>query len=126
MAEYDFERGLERMFAEAPRFADAEAFAQGVEQRLDRGWTTRRLLIGVAGGVGGVIGASQMLAANLGQRVQEASEGAGQVLQAGKLQLSAGLNLLSLVQSDMTVVWMAGGLAIVALGFVVSRVIDEF
>ena len=125
MAELDFERGLERMFAEAPPYSDAETFAQGVERRLDRGWVLRRGLIGVAGGVGGVIGASQMLLTNVTQRVQDASEGADRLLQAGKLNLSTGLNLLSLVQSDGMVVWIAAGLAIVAMGFVLSRVIEE-
>ena len=57
----DFERRLERMFSEAPSYPDAETFAGRVEARLDRGWTARRWLIGAAGLVGGVIGASQLV-----------------------------------------------------------------
>jgi hypothetical protein len=56
MAEVDFERRLERLFAEGPELADAGAFAERVERRLDAGWTARRWLIGAAGVVGGVIG----------------------------------------------------------------------
>ena len=50
MAEADFERRLERLFGEAPDLADSQAFAERIERRLDRGWTARRWLIGVAGG----------------------------------------------------------------------------
>ena len=42
MAELDFERRLERLFAETPAYADDDAFAERVERRLDRGWTARR------------------------------------------------------------------------------------
>src|SRR5260370_38365345 len=47
MAEHDFEMALDRMFAEAPPFADADLFAVLVEDRMHRGWTFRRLVIGV-------------------------------------------------------------------------------
>src|SRR4051794_41817855 len=52
MAE-DFERRLERLFAEHPELPDAGGFAERVERRLDAGWTARRWLIGSGGGVGG-------------------------------------------------------------------------
>src|SRR5436190_24321393 len=76
MAEVEFERRLERLFAEVPEFADAGAFAERVERRLNAGWTARRWLIGAAGGVGGVIGASQLMVSNLFQRVETASDSA--------------------------------------------------
>src|SRR5579872_4264386 len=61
MAEHMFEMRLDRMFAETPAFADAELFAATLEARLNRGWTTRRLLIGGLGLVGGFVGAAQVL-----------------------------------------------------------------
>jgi hypothetical protein len=44
-----FEFALERMFAETPARPDADFFAARVLERLDRGWTARRLLIGSMG-----------------------------------------------------------------------------
>ena len=37
MAELDFERRLERLFADLPELPDAAAFAERVERRLDAG-----------------------------------------------------------------------------------------
>src|ERR1019366_856426 len=59
-----FEFRLERMFAEAPALADAELFTLRVVDRLDRGWTARRLLIGVMGAAGGLIGGFQFVGSN--------------------------------------------------------------
>lgn len=125
MAELDFERSLERLFAEAPYFPDGEAFAQKVESRLDRGWTMRRWLIGCAGVVGGVVGVSQLVLSNVIHRVETVSAGSSRVIQAGIAQVKPGFDLLSLVQSDWAVVWVASALAVVAMGFVLTRVIEE-
>ena len=125
MAELDFERGLEHLFGEAPYFSDADAFAGRVENHLNRGWTMRRWLIGAAGVVGGVIGASQLFMSNVAQRVEDASEGSNRLIHAGMAQVKPGFDLFSLVQSDWTVVWVASGLAVLAMGFVLSRVIEE-
>ena len=40
MAEVDFERRLERLFAEGPDLPDAGAFADRIERRLNRGWNS--------------------------------------------------------------------------------------
>lgn len=125
MAELDFERSLERLFAEAPYFSDGEAFAQKVEGRLDRGWTMRRWLIGCAGVVGGVVGVSQLVMSNVVHRVETVSAGSSRVLKAGIAQVRPSFDLLSLVQSDWAVVWVASALAVVAMGFVLTRVIEE-
>lgn len=132
MAEIDFERRLERLFAEVPEFADAGAFAQRVEKRLNRGWTARRWLIGVAGAGGGVIGASQLMMANVFQRMESAGEGArvlssdsGRALSSGLSQLASRQEWMQVVNSGGAVVWIASGLAILAMGFVLTRVIEE-
>jgi len=49
MVESEFERRLERLFADAPEMPDAGAFAARIESRLNAGWTARRMLIGAAG-----------------------------------------------------------------------------
>src|SRR6185312_16373548 len=76
MVEHEFERRLERLFAEGPELPDARAFAERVERRLDAGWTARRWLIGAAGVIGGVVGASQLMVSNLFQRVESAGDSA--------------------------------------------------
>src|SRR5580704_8318976 len=69
MAERNFEVELGRMFAEAPALPDANLFALRVDERLNRGWTVRRLVIGGMGVVGGLIGGAQVLGGGLVERL---------------------------------------------------------
>jgi hypothetical protein len=124
MADVDFERRLERLFAEAPELPDASAFADRVERRLNTGWTARRWLIGAAGGLGGVIGASQLIMSNLFQRAEAAGDSA-RVLQAGFTQIAPRAEWVSGFAGGGVVVWVASALAIVAMGFALTRVIEE-
>ena len=124
MAEVDFERRLERLFADAPELPDAAAFAGRVERRLNTGWTARRWLIGAAGVGGGIIGASQIVMSNLVQRVESAGDSA-KVLSAGLTQITPRAEWLTRLYSGGAVVWIASALAIVAMGFALSRVIEE-
>lgn len=123
MAEADFERRLERLFGEAPDLADSQAFAERIERRLDRGWTARRWLIGVAGGVGGVIGASQLMMFNLFQRVEDAGQSA-RALGQGLSRVTPSTEMVSALSGGYGV-WIAVGLAVVTMGFAVARVIEE-
>ncbi len=88
MAELEFERRLERLFAEPPAFSDEKAFAMSVERKLNRGWNIRRWTIGAAGLAGGVIGASQLIMSNFVHQVESASEGSTRLLQAGVQHLA--------------------------------------
>ncbi|MGZ6039219.1 MAG: hypothetical protein ACXWKR_11150 [Phenylobacterium sp.] len=124
MAELDFERRLERLFAEAPELADAGPFADRVERRLDAGWTARRWLIGAAGVVGGVIGASQLMLSNVFQRVETASDSA-RLLSSSFNHVATGTDWVAAVSNGGTVVWAATGLAVIMMGFVLTRVIGE-
>jgi hypothetical protein len=124
MVELDFERRLERLFAESPELADAGSFAERVERRLDAGWTARRWLIGAAGVVGGVIGASQLMVSNVFQRVETASDSA-RLLTTSFSHISSGTDWVAAVSSGGTVVWVAAGLAVIMMGFVLTRVIGE-
>ncbi|MFN3585090.1 hypothetical protein [Phenylobacterium sp.] len=123
MAETDFERRLERLFAEAPELPDCVAFANGVERRLSRGWQARRWLIGAAGVVGGVIGASQLVLSNLFQRVENAEESA-RALSVSLAQVAPGAELMTALSGGVGI-WVAAGLAVLTLGFALSRVIEE-
>lgn len=123
MAELDFERRLERLFMDAPELPDAGAFAQRIEQKLDRGWNLRRWLIGAAGLAGGVIGASQLFMSNLFQRV-EAAEQSARLVGEGLSRVSPSTDMVSALSGGYGL-WVAVALAVVSLGFVVSRVIEE-
>jgi hypothetical protein len=120
----DFERRLERMFAESTVFPDEGAFAQRVEGRLDRGWAARRVMIWVAGVAGGAIGATQLLMSNLRPSLEW-------------LEISPPVQLASLREAGAAVGWLtprAGGetmwliaaLAVTAVGLALTRVIEEF
>jgi hypothetical protein len=124
MAELDFERRLERLFADIPELPDAQGFTEGVERRLNRGWLARRWLIGVAGVVGGLIGASQLIMSNFLERMESASEGSAAVVSVSLNQIIPRLGWLAGAPSS-AVVWAAVALAVVAMGFVVSRVLEE-
>lgn len=124
MAELDFERRLERLFAEAPEMPDARAFAERVERRLDRGWTARRWLIGAAGLTGGVIGASQLLLANIFQRA-EAAEQSVRALGQSVAKVTPATDMVSALSGGYGL-WVAGALAVVTMGFVLTRLIEEF
>jgi hypothetical protein len=124
MAEPDFERGLERLFADPPAFADADAFAQRLERRLERGWTVRRWLIGAAGLAGGLIAASQLVVPGVFGRIGVVGRSAHAV--SATLTLPPPAEWLSILPSGDGVVWTAVGVAVALTGFVLTRVIEEF
>ncbi len=123
MAEVDFERRLERLFADAPDLPDAQAFAQRIEGRLDRGWTARRWLLGAAGAAGGVIGASQLVMSNLFAQVESAEQSA-RALGQGIARVTPTTDMVSALSGGYGV-WIAVGVAVLTMGFVLARVIEE-
>jgi len=128
MAELDFERRLERLFAEAPELADAGSFADRVERRLDAGWTARRWMIGAAGVAGGAIGAYQLMISNVFQRVETAGDSAQLLttsVNSSLNHITTGADWVAAVSNGGTVVWAAAGLAVIMMGFVLTRVIGE-
>ena len=125
MAEMEVERTIERLFARAPELGDADVFAERVQRRLDRGWAARRALIGVAGLVGGVIGASQLIMSNLFSRAEAASSESARVLTSGVRQLAPQAEWLLNGSAGIEAIWLAAGLAVVAMGLVLTRIIEE-
>jgi hypothetical protein len=123
MAEIDFERRLERLFADTPELPDAQGFAQRVELRLNRGWTARRWLLGAAGLAGGLIGASQLVMSNLFQRVESAEQSA-RALGQGLARVTPTSDMVSALSGGYGL-WIAVGVAVLTLGFAVARVIEE-
>jgi hypothetical protein len=124
MVELEFERRLERLFADAPELPDASAFAERIERRLDAGWTARRWLIGASGVIGGVIAASQLMVSNLYQRVETASDSA-RLISTSISHISTGTDWVAAFSNAGTAVWVAAGLAVIMMGFVLTRVIGE-
>lgn len=124
MAESGFERRLERLFGQAPEAPDAAAFADRVERRLNAGWTARRWLIGAAGVAGGLIGASQLIMSNFTERMETAGESV-RLLGAGVTQFAPRADWLSAFASGGITVWVAAALALVGMGFALTRVIEE-
>lgn len=123
MAELDFERRLERLFSDAPDLPDAAAFAERIESKLDRGWNMRRWMIGAAGLAGGVIGASQLFMSNLFARVETAEQSARLVGQ-GLSRVSPSTDMVSALSGGYGV-WIAVALALAAMGYFASRLIEE-
>lgn len=125
MSDPRFEHDLHRLFAEAPPAADAALFAARVRGRLDRAWTLRRLLIGAAGAGGGVVALWQLGGSQVMVRLEEAAKAplANIWREAGPLAgLAPALRAFPL---PMEVVWLAGGLMLLAAGMLVTRVVDE-
>ena len=123
MAEIDFERRLERLFADTPELPDAAGFAQRIERRLDRGWTARRWLLGAAGLAGGVIGASQLVVSNVFAQVESAEQSA-RVLSQGIARVTPTTDMVSALSGGYGL-WIAVGVAVLTMGFVLARVIEE-
>jgi hypothetical protein len=129
MADRSFEAELERRFAEAPAFPDAAVFAARVGAALDRGWGFRRLLIGGLGVAGGLIGGAQVLRSGLLDRVGAIQEPTHALLASSVARLPFARNLTELVSSgssmDVEVLWMSGGLALLAVGLFVTRAFKD-
>jgi len=125
VAETSFEFRLERMFAEAPAMADADLFTLRVLERLDRGWTARRLLIGAMGVLGGLIGAYEIVGSGaVGQLAALTARSNAFVTQHLATQLSSPL-APARIYVDAEAIWLAGALAVVAAGFGLARLVRE-
>ena len=124
MADLDFETQLARLYAQAPTFRDAELFTQQVTQKLDRGWALRRVLIGATGVVAGVAAAVQLVGARFANEFSEMSkEGADQLTQGVDKLTHRYDQIFSLGGSET--LWVGAALAVLALAFAVTRLVDE-
>ncbi|MDR6533742.1 hypothetical protein J2800_004512 [Caulobacter rhizosphaerae] len=124
MADQDFETQLARLYGQAPVFRDAELFAQQVTQKLDRGWALRRVLIGATGVVAGVAAAVQLVGARFADEFAQMSKEGTDQLNLGVDKLTHRYDqLFSLGGSEA--LWVGAALAILALAFAVTRLVDE-
>ena len=125
MAETSFEFRLERMFAETPARADADLFALRVLERLDRGWTARRLLIGSMGVLGGLVGAYQILGAGAVQELQTAAARSNDYFAEHITRQAADTFAPASFLLNGQALWMAAALALVAAGLGLARLVRE-
>jgi hypothetical protein len=121
----EFERQLERLFAQAPALPDPDAFAGRVQARLASNWRMRTAGIAVAGVVGGVIAASQIIGSGLAVQVQHASTQSVRAADVVYHQASSGFELLSQVTPSAGLFWVVSGLMILAAVIGATRVLDE-
>ena len=124
MADLDFEAQLSRLYGEAPVFRDAELFAQQVTERLDRGWALRRVVIGATGVVAGLAAAVQLVGGRFAEEFSAVSRDGAQQLDLGLGQLTSRYDQLFTMGGSETL-WIAAALALLALAFGVTRLMDE-
>ncbi|MBO9557998.1 MAG: hypothetical protein J7515_05355 [Caulobacter sp.] len=121
MADLDFETQLTRLYGQAPVFRDAELFSQQVTDKLDRGWALRRVLIGATGVVAGVAAAAQLVSSRFSTEFSQMSQEGSQ--QLGKL--TQRYDQLFALGGGSETLWLAVGLAGLALAFAITRLMDE-
>lgn len=126
MAEPDFEAQLTRLYNEPPAFPDAELFAVQIAADLDRGWALRRVLIGGAGVAAGVIAAVQLITTRFSAELQTLSRDGTRDLNADLEQALNRVNQMVATPASVEALWLAAGLALLALGFAVTRAMEEF
>ena len=126
MSDPEFEARLGRLYSEAPAFGDADGFARRIEAKLARSWTLRRLLIGMAGIVGGVVAAGQMLGGgHLWSAAVGMSASLGGTMARGGKAIGQ-LRVLSDLPIGGEVMWVGLGLAALAVVLMAARSLEEF
>ncbi len=126
MAEPDFEAQLTRLYSEAPSFPDAELFAAQVGASLDRGWAMRRVLIGGAGVLAGLIAAFQLVTTRFSAELQTLSHNGTRDISADVDKVMTRFSQITATSASVEALWLAAGLALLALGFAVTRMMEDF
>ena len=125
MADRSFEMELDRLFSEQPAFADSDLFAHRVESNLERGWAFRRLLIGSLGLAGGLFGVIQALGSGVSQRLSALITQTAPNVQVNWTDVAVSHVLPGGLEVNGEILWMSAALAIVAVGFAVTRAIRD-
>ena len=120
----EFESRLDRMFAEPPAFEDAGVFAGQVQSKLNRNWTTRRLVIGALGGIGGLIGVGQIVSSGVIGHVQSLAKGAPSLASIDLRHWHGHLNV-GLSPATSGAVWLGLAAVGIALALALSRLIED-
>jgi hypothetical protein len=121
----DFERGLERLFAQTPAVEDAEGFTRRVEARLSRTWRLRTLGVGFAGMAGGVVAIRQLVGSGMGLRAQEVTSRSAHAVDSLYDQAWRQVESLTQATPSAGLFWIVSGLVILAAIVGATRVLDE-
>ena len=125
MADRTFEMELDRLFGEQAAFADADAFAMRVETSLDRSWALRRYLIGGLGLAGGLIGAIQLMGYGVLPKLDALAARYAPTVQVKWTDVALSHVLPGGLEVNGEILWMSAAMALVAVGFAVTRAIRE-
>ena len=130
MAEQSFEARLERLFGDAPAFADHALFAARLQARLDRGWAMRRGLITLAGLIGGGLAAFQVVRSHAFDQLGPVSRGwteeARRLVDSAPALGHARTALVQTLPFGGEVLWPVAGLAALAAALLATRLFEEF
>ena len=126
MSDPRFEHELQRLFCEAPACPDADLFALRVRERLDMTWTWRRLAVGSAGAGAGAFALWQLGGAQVLSRIGDAAQAPLDDLWRRTPGLAQVAEVLRTAPVPPELVWLLGGLALLAAGFAVTRAVDQF
>ncbi len=135
MSADEFDPAIERLFARSPAMPDAALFTAQVEQRMQKGSRVRFVVLGLAGVVGGVVAAREVLTVNfsmgdtapaaaMGRGLESASFNAQSAIQSGLDQVGLG-NLSFGSMSGMQMFWVAAGALIAVAAAGVLRLSQE-
>ena len=126
MADPSFEHALHRLFQDGPTLPDAPLFAARIEAKLEREWTLRRLLIGAGGAAAGVLATWQAMGSSVLSRILGAIELPSGALSRQNDILRASAGVLQQLPYSGEVVWLLGGMVLLAAGFLATRAADQF
>jgi hypothetical protein len=136
MSADEFDPAIERLFARSPAMPDAALFTAKVEERLQKGSRARVFVLGVAGLVGGVVAAREMLTVNfnadggsvpavaMGQGLEAVSFNAQTAIQSGLDQVGMG-NMAFGSMNGMQMFWIVAGALIAAAAAGVVRLSQQ-
>ncbi len=123
-----FDAQLYRLFSQAPVMADAGAFAERLQRRLNRRWAIRRLMITLGGLTGGMITAWQVMSAHLIAQADIASQGpaaaARHAFAVGLLRAHMATSLVQALPFGGEALWLIAGLAAVAAALLATRLFE--
>ena len=125
MADPRFDLTLQRLFAEAPPAPDAALFARRLEQRLEFGWTLRRLVIGFAALGSALLAAWQLSGSAVVHRVVDACSAPLMLLERRWHVADAEVTLLKALPVPADLGWLLAGLVLLAVGLAATRLVDD-
>jgi hypothetical protein len=126
MADFEFESRLDKMFAEPQAFDDAAPFASRVQAKLNRRWTTRRAVIGVLGGIGGLIGVGQIVGSGVLSRAGELNGGSFHLAtDAVSRWTSAHIAGIGMPNGGGGAMWLAITAAGLGVAWAVTRLVED-